>query len=1081
VAKLGEQSPFQERRVIRVFVSSTFRDMQDEREELIKRIFPQLRSLCESRGGTWVEVDLRWGITEEQQRQGQVLPICLAEARRCRPYFIGLLGERYGSVLNQFDCNVLAQEPWLAGQEGRSVTELEIEYAVLNDPAMAGHSYFYFRDPNYSREIESRIAGREPLDADSLRKLASLKNRIRKSAFPVRENYRSARELGELVLADFNELIDRLIPETSPQLSDRDLILQETFAAGRAAIHIGREAFLDTLDAHVSSNGPPLAVVGDSGIGKSALLACWLERYRAAHTSVFTFAHFFGASPASIDWTVPARRLIGQINRHYDLSVAVPDLPDALCGALSEALRLAGARDRLVVVLDALNQLEDRHNAPDLVWLPRHLPSAVRLIVSALPGRSLAEIERRGWPRLELPPLSQAERRLIIGEYLAQYAKALTSPQLEAIAAAPLGGNPLFLTSLLEELRLWGEHETVWDQITKYLSASSISELFAKILRRYETDYDGDRPGLVRDAMASIWAARRGLSESELRDLLGADGNPLPSALWSPLFHAAGRSLMGHAGLLGFFHEYFREAVRDRYLSTLAEQRAAHLRLADYFAPREGPRKIEELPWQLARAHEWDRLRDLLAELPFLEAATLAAPYDVFARWAELRLHRAQSPLEAYRALLQAPSAQPTHLLWHVAQLLQLLGHADASLPLLAVVGDRLQDAGALRSADPRLIRLIVENLIQQALARMVSNEAEQAFSLLEHARRMAAEGEWIEGCALALLNRGGLLRRQGRPMEAMASYREAENLLQSRAEIDQFLLARVKLGEADLLQHRQPAEALQIATEQERILRTIGNKESLAYCLEIAGSALTALERLDEALKPLVECEALCIESGRPADLQRVISKQSTVAFMRRDWNHALDLLRRDAELCRSIDNPFGLATSQKCQAWIAENIHSDLDGAVALLREREQVCRDLGDPDMIADALVDLGLLLMKRGDGHGALAKLQEAGRLWHERGELGRLATCILLQAQLREAGNELLDALRLYSEAEQLSRRAGDMEAQVNAVACQARAYARHVGMPAAALPGLLQAQRLAEDNGLIALADQLQKMAAELR
>jgi hypothetical protein len=49
---LGEQSPFQERRVIRVFVSSTFRDMQDEREELIKRIFPQLRSLCESRGGT---------------------------------------------------------------------------------------------------------------------------------------------------------------------------------------------------------------------------------------------------------------------------------------------------------------------------------------------------------------------------------------------------------------------------------------------------------------------------------------------------------------------------------------------------------------------------------------------------------------------------------------------------------------------------------------------------------------------------------------------------------------------------------------------------------------------------------------------------------------------------------------------------------------------------------------------------------------------------------------------------------------------------------------------------------------------
>jgi hypothetical protein len=85
-------------RVIRVFVSSTFRDMQEEREELIKHIFPQLRKLCESRGVVWGEVDLRWGITDEATAEGKVLPICLEEIKRCRPYFIGLLGERYGWV-----------------------------------------------------------------------------------------------------------------------------------------------------------------------------------------------------------------------------------------------------------------------------------------------------------------------------------------------------------------------------------------------------------------------------------------------------------------------------------------------------------------------------------------------------------------------------------------------------------------------------------------------------------------------------------------------------------------------------------------------------------------------------------------------------------------------------------------------------------------------------------------------------------------------------------------------------------------------------------------------------------------------
>jgi preprotein translocase subunit SecA/nephrocystin-3 len=39
-------------RQIRVFISSTFRDMQAERDHLVKFIFPQLRKLCESRGVT---------------------------------------------------------------------------------------------------------------------------------------------------------------------------------------------------------------------------------------------------------------------------------------------------------------------------------------------------------------------------------------------------------------------------------------------------------------------------------------------------------------------------------------------------------------------------------------------------------------------------------------------------------------------------------------------------------------------------------------------------------------------------------------------------------------------------------------------------------------------------------------------------------------------------------------------------------------------------------------------------------------------------------------------------------------------
>jgi len=85
-------------REIRVFISSTFRDMQEEREKLVKQIFPQLRRLCENRGVTWGDEDLRWGVPDEAKAEGKVRPLCLAEIERCRPYFIGLLGERYGWV-----------------------------------------------------------------------------------------------------------------------------------------------------------------------------------------------------------------------------------------------------------------------------------------------------------------------------------------------------------------------------------------------------------------------------------------------------------------------------------------------------------------------------------------------------------------------------------------------------------------------------------------------------------------------------------------------------------------------------------------------------------------------------------------------------------------------------------------------------------------------------------------------------------------------------------------------------------------------------------------------------------------------
>jgi len=53
-------------REIRVFISSTFRDMMLERDLLVKQVFPELRRKCAKRFVTFTEVDLRWAGREKR-------------------------------------------------------------------------------------------------------------------------------------------------------------------------------------------------------------------------------------------------------------------------------------------------------------------------------------------------------------------------------------------------------------------------------------------------------------------------------------------------------------------------------------------------------------------------------------------------------------------------------------------------------------------------------------------------------------------------------------------------------------------------------------------------------------------------------------------------------------------------------------------------------------------------------------------------------------------------------------------------------------------------------------------------------
>ena len=373
-------------------------------------------------------------------------------------------------------------------------------------------------------------------------------------------------------------------------------------SAPRAGVYIGRREYFERLDAHADGEGPALVVLGASGGGKSALLDNWELERGGAHPDELLLSHFVGASPASGDWAGMLRRLMGELMKHFAIELEIPDSLVELRSAFANLLHMAAAKGRVVLIIDALDQLEDREGARELLWLPALVPANMRLVLSTLPGASLDKLTKRGWPTLTVEPLRPEERKLLIDSYLAQH--TMSPERSDRIAAASQSANPLFLRALLEELRVRGQHETLDERITDLLATAGPEELYALILERYEADYDRERPNLVREAMSLIWAARGGLSESELLDLLGMGGR-LPRASWSPLCLAAEHSLVDRAGCLTFSHECLRAAVRRRYVPTSDAQAAVHLRLADYFGTQERrltARGIDELPWQLAAA-----------------------------------------------------------------------------------------------------------------------------------------------------------------------------------------------------------------------------------------------------------------------------------------------------------------------------------------------------------------------------------------------------------------------------------------------------------------------------------------------
>lgn len=544
--------PVSEQRQIRLFLSSTFRDMEKERHELLTRVFPLFRQRCLERQVVFSEIDLRWGITEEDARNGQTVQICLQEIERCRalgiqPFFIGFIAERYGWVPQPHELerywqstdnadNPYARRIETALKARISVTELEMRFGFMDndDHAAARRVQLYFRDP----ELTQQLAFAEPdqqqnfyeTEPECRQKLDALKAAIRErhaNCIGI-DGYRETGQFAEHVLQFLTAQLDARFPrENVPDERQLRQHAQRCYALSRRESYVPLLSFRHEVqswyaDALKAATLPVaatpalpanrLALVGASGRGKSAFMADIMAA--DVFPDALVVAHFVGADG---DTTLEGwrERVLLALAPWLPAESQMPQSGEVRWMAFAQWVAYAQAAmgKPLVLLIDAVNQLSAHESALRRLDALHFTPHTLLLVTST-------DSPSADWPTRAFPELDSDTRREAIALFLQQYSKKLPASLVEPLIAAPACANALFLRLVLEELRLHADHDSLSKRIATLLRFDDAGEMFLALLNETDRDFSAEGDSLASYATTLIAASRAGLSLQDLATLL---------------------------------------------------------------------------------------------------------------------------------------------------------------------------------------------------------------------------------------------------------------------------------------------------------------------------------------------------------------------------------------------------------------------------------------------------------------------------------------------------------------------------------------------------------------------------------
>ena len=418
----------------------------------------------------------------------------------------------------------------------------------------------------------------------------------------------------------------------------------QRFHEERTAQFVGRAAPLAAIAAYLAAPArTPLILTGPSGVGKSTLLSVAEEQARQAWPTAVLLARYIGVTPG----TASLRDVLVGLRQAILAAYGQPE-PDAadhlvtLMNTFPSVLAQATAAHPVILVIDALDQLGP--SAQPLGWLPRALPAHAHVILSLLDDRpELAELHAQLPPDAFLPlgAMSVAEGTHLLDRWLAEAGRRVQPAQAKAVLEAFAGeGRPLYLRLAFEQARQWPSFDP------PVALPPTIPALLQTVFAGLE--HQGDQfPLLLAHALGDLVAAREGLAEEEVLDILAQDSGvrkeqrhvaprspaidpalPLPVALWAGLHGEVERYFTERDGsgvwVITPYHRQVRDALEQRYLAG-ADGTERHHDLATYFTARPltdgvlpNERKLVEQAYQQEQSGDRDALHQTLTDLSFL-------------------------------------------------------------------------------------------------------------------------------------------------------------------------------------------------------------------------------------------------------------------------------------------------------------------------------------------------------------------------------------------------------------------------------------------------------------------------------